>query len=62
MATILIDNDRCVQCGLCIDLCDWGVLDTDDDDTHVVPTHPEACTLCLVCQESCYEEAIRVEG
>lgn len=62
MAEILLDHDRCVQCGLCITLCDWHVLDTDDDDTKVLATHPEDCTLCLLCQDSCYEEAIQVQA
>ncbi len=60
MAEIQVDHDRCVQCGLCISICDWHVLDTDDDDNKVLATRPDDCTYCMLCQDSCYEEAILV--
>ncbi|MDO8690365.1 MAG: 4Fe-4S binding protein [Dehalococcoidia bacterium] len=60
MADIAVDHKKCVQCGLCISLCDWHVLDTDDDDATVIATRPEDCTYCMLCQDRCYEEAIQV--
>lgn len=52
MADIAVDQEKLVQCGLCISLCDWHVLDMDDDDTRVIATRPMDCTSCMLCQSS----------
>lgn len=62
MADIAVDPEKCVQCGLCISLCDFHVLDMDADDARVTATHPQDCTYCNLCQDSCYEEAIQVKA
>ena len=58
MFEVVVDQERCVGCGFCLDVCDPGVLDTDDG--HVVPFDLEDCTGCALC-EDCPEGAITVK-
>jgi pyruvate formate lyase activating enzyme len=58
MWQITIDRRKCVACGICVDVCKVGVIDTDD---HAYPFFPENCIGCLRCVKDCPEKAIDVE-
>lgn len=60
MWQITIDGRKCVGCGICVDVCEAGVIDTEDDHAH--PFFPENCNGCLVCVQDCPEDAIDVEA
>ncbi len=47
-----IDPEKCIQCGLCLDLCRFGAISQD----YVVD--PIDCEGCGVCVDFCPEEAI----
>ncbi len=54
----VIDYDRCVGCGQCMDFCLFGVYERDDEG-RVVAAHPEKCkTNCPACARVCPEAAI----
>ena len=57
---VVVDQDLCIECGQCIDLCP-GVFDWNDDGkahsvTDQVPSDSETCALEAV--ESCPTDAI----
>ncbi|MEI6134249.1 MAG: 4Fe-4S dicluster domain-containing protein [Desulfomonile sp.] len=54
-----IDDDKCKQCGECIDVCPADVLAIDGSKTYVA--NPTDCLGCESCVSVCPEEAILVE-
>ena len=50
--TAIIDRDRCIECGLCRDLCRWNAI----SEAFIVD--PIECEGCGVCYYFCPEEAI----
>ena len=54
-----IDEQKCKQCGECIDVCPADVLAADDKMTTVA--NPGDCLGCESCVSVCPEEAITVE-
>ena len=59
MAQVIVDKEKCVGCGLCVDVCDPGVLDIEGD--FAFPFNIEDCTECFLCQENCPEAAVEVK-
>jgi 2-oxoglutarate ferredoxin oxidoreductase subunit delta len=63
---ILVANERCKGCGLCIDACQPGALALDEGTVNamghhpVVLVHPEACTSCAKCARMCPDAALTV--
>ena len=72
MTTILLtrDEDACVKCGECIDVCPHSGEDSLVKDPVIVQksdevpyiANPENCIGCLSCKDTCRAEAIHVEG
>jgi MinD superfamily P-loop ATPase len=50
--TAIIDKDRCIECGLCRDLCRWNAI----SEAFIVD--PIECEGCGVCVDFCPETAI----
>lgn len=59
MAKIIVDRDKCIGCGTCVDVCPVGVYELDEEQKSV-PVHPEECIACLACVTECPSEAIEV--
>lgn len=63
---ILVANERCKGCGLCIDACAPGALALDAGSVNAmghhpaILVHPEACTSCAKCARMCPDAAITV--
>ena len=55
-----VDEEKCITCGTCADVCpaDPNVFVIEDKSKVV---HPEACIECMACQESCPTGAIAVK-
>ncbi|MCK3686430.1 EFR1 family ferrodoxin [Maribellus sp. YY47] len=47
------DNDRCNQCGICVDSCPANAITIQE----TVITNGELCTLCCACVKYCPDEA-----
>ncbi len=47
------DNDRCNQCGVCVDSCPTNAITIQE----TVITNGELCTLCCACVKYCPDEA-----
>ena len=59
-----IVEEKCVRCGVCIDMCpiDPKVVDWHDGDTSKAPTYDYSrCIRCFCCQEVCPNGAIFIE-
>ena len=50
--TAVIDQDKCTECGVCLDLCRWNAI---SDDFEVNPIECEGCGVCV---HFCPEKAI----
>jgi len=54
---LIIDQDKCTACQLCIKNCPFGALYLDADGLHV----SDLCSLCGACVNICRKNAIRIE-
>ncbi|MDR3604382.1 MAG: 4Fe-4S binding protein [Syntrophaceae bacterium] len=54
-----INDEKCKQCGECIDVCPADVLAANDSKT--VVSNAEDCLGCESCVSVCPEEAIQVK-
>jgi len=56
---VIIDEDRCKGCGLCVSVCPVHILKLSEDRFNakgyrpVEVTDPEACTGCAMCATIC---------
>ncbi len=58
MYEVTVDNDKCVGCGECVDICPVEVYELQDEKS--VPVNAEECVGCESCIEVCEQEAISV--
>ena len=55
----IINKQKCILCGQCVDICPEGVLELEEDT--LVIANPQNCTFCTTCEETCPEDAVRCE-
>jgi NAD-dependent dihydropyrimidine dehydrogenase PreA subunit len=58
MYEIIVDSEKCIGCGECIDICPVEVYELQDEKS--VPVNVEECVGCESCMEVCEQEAITV--
>jgi len=54
---IVIDPSKCIACGLCEEICPFGLPQKENDGTYTIRS-PEECTECSACQRNCPTQAI----
>jgi NAD-dependent dihydropyrimidine dehydrogenase PreA subunit len=57
----VIDYDKCIRCGTCVDYCKLGAYEFVEDKGEKKPvvTNPNACVVfCTGCEEQCPAGAI----
>jgi NAD-dependent dihydropyrimidine dehydrogenase PreA subunit len=62
MIEIKVDQDACVGCTLCVDLCPTDVFEFDTANSVPVVKKPGECFGCLSCSEICPSDAITHSG
>jgi ferredoxin len=60
VATVRVDGEACVGCGMCVDVCPRGVLALDAKVARIQDL--DACIECGACARNCPVEAITVEA
>lgn len=59
MANIIVDEEKCVGCGECADVCPGDVFEIENEKA--VVANPEECLECESCVETCEQQAITLE-
>lgn len=62
MLDLIVDPDRCTQCGQCAEDCPVGVLEADGGPPRVLPHRENACIGCQHCLAVCPAAALSVFG
>ena len=58
MYEIIVETEKCIGCGECVDICPMEVYELQDEKS--VPVNVEECVGCESCIEVCEQEAITV--
>ncbi len=58
--TVLINQDWCKKCGICIALCPKKALESDELG-RVVVAKPDQCIACKICERLCPDFSINIE-
>ncbi|MBW2005829.1 MAG: 4Fe-4S dicluster domain-containing protein [Deltaproteobacteria bacterium] len=58
MYKIEVDEEKCIGCNECVDICPVDVYELQNEKS--VPVHAEECIGCESCIEACEQEAITV--
>jgi len=67
MPRIVVDDNYCKGCGLCIEACPQGIIELDGATITAKGYHPArqtddgGCTGCMTCALMCPDVAITVE-
>ena len=55
-----IDQEKCIGCGTCVEICPMDVFRPDDDTGRSAIYYAEDCQTCYNCELECPVSAIRV--
>ncbi|MBW2311572.1 MAG: 4Fe-4S dicluster domain-containing protein [Deltaproteobacteria bacterium] len=58
MYEVEVDQEKCIGCGECVDVCPVDVYEMQDEKS--VPVNAEECIGCESCIEVCEQDAITV--
>ncbi len=56
---VMVDGEKCVGCGECIDICPVEVYEMQTEKS--VPVNEDECLGCESCVEVCEHDAIVIE-
>jgi len=60
MFKVEINNEKCINCGECIEVCPMGIFELQDE--MVVAVDQEDCIGCESCVDACEQGAIAILG
>jgi adenylylsulfate reductase subunit B len=56
----VIEEEKCIKCGTCFDVCNYDVYFGTENGELPSVTYPDECWHCNACVLDCPEEAIRL--
>ena len=59
---VIVIDEQCDGCGMCVDDCPRGVLGTENGKVVVVEGRLEECSLCKLCERACLSASIGAES
>jgi len=59
---VIVIDEQCDGCGMCVDDCPRGVLATENGKVAVVEGRLEDCSLCKLCERACLSASIGAES
>ena len=62
MSVVRIDVDKCIGCGICIDVCPMDVFYYSFEDKKSVIAYPECCQTCGQCYVNCPTGSIGISN
>ncbi|MDD5089936.1 MAG: mercury methylation ferredoxin HgcB [Candidatus Wallbacteria bacterium] len=60
VVTLKLDTDKCIGCGMCLNVCPHAVFSLDHGKAHI--TDKDACMECGACAKNCPAAAIKVNS
>ena len=60
VVTLELDHERCVGCGMCLDVCPHAVFELDGGKALI--ENRDACMECGACARNCPVEALSVQA
>lgn len=61
MYNIIINQDLCKKCKICMEFCPRKVFIVDDKGGLIIPKYKDKCIGCKWCEYRCPDFAIKVE-
>ena len=58
MYTVEVDEEKCIGCGECVEICPVDVYEMQNEKS--VPVNADECIGCESCVEVCEQDAITV--
>jgi ferredoxin len=58
VATLVLDEQKCIGCGLCTEVCPHAVFEIQENNARIVDFN--ACMECGACVSNCPADAISV--
>lgn len=59
VVTLYLDQEKCIGCGMCQDVCPHGVFSMNDGHARI--ENKNACMECGACAKNCPTEAVTVQ-
>lgn len=60
-AKIIINQDECIGCKRCVNACNVDALRLNEETKKAEAKYIDECEFCLICEEQCPKQCIRVE-
>ncbi len=62
VVTLELQKDKCIGCGMCVEVCPHGVFDIDIGENLAFIIDRDACMECGACALNCPVQAINVRS
>ena len=60
MAEVIIDKEKCIGCGACVNTCPQNVFEMNDENKAEAPRAKD-CIACRACEGACPVGAITIK-